>query len=335
MSRQPDTTDVVRAWLATVADELNDPDYGLDQIIDLIPTTPQRRRWWSDRWSTRGRGAMRSDDVHGDRGNRRSRRMYGLALLIGASIIGAAGLLAASQQAEGPRTIVVAQAGGGDFRSITEAVAQAQDGDTILVRPGKYVESVTIGRDINVRGDGDPSSIVVEGSGSKISDGTPYSILLSNTDATFSGMTIDGMPSTVVIQGGAPTVEHLVLQGTGVPFGSTLACADDRGCGISILVDGASRAVIRDNQLIDGADFDIRGHADPSSRGTYSAVVPSSTSRNQVMRPSCVTTASAEHTSTPSASTHPARCASKATPSRKPRHQASRWVTTRQPASTP
>ena len=45
--------------------------------------------------------------------------------------------------------------GGGDFATIGEAVAAARDGDTILVAPGTYDESVTVTKDITIRGDGD------------------------------------------------------------------------------------------------------------------------------------------------------------------------------------
>ena len=41
-------------------------------------------------------------------------------------------------------SIVVDQSGGGDFATIAEAVAAATDGDTILIRPGRYVETVEI-----------------------------------------------------------------------------------------------------------------------------------------------------------------------------------------------
>lgn len=64
--------------------------------------------------------------------------------------------------AEG-RTYIVAQDGPGDFGTIGEAVAAASDGDTVLVRPGRYVESVVIQKAIHVEGEGDRSAIVVEG----------------------------------------------------------------------------------------------------------------------------------------------------------------------------
>lgn len=43
-----------------------------------------------------------------------------------------------------PRTIVVALDGTGDFTSIQEAVDVAKEGDTVFVKPGQYLQDVTI-----------------------------------------------------------------------------------------------------------------------------------------------------------------------------------------------
>ena len=51
---------------------------------------------------------------------------------------------------------MVAQDGSGTVTTIAEGVAMAQDGDTVLVKPGTYHESVAITEDITLRGDGDP-----------------------------------------------------------------------------------------------------------------------------------------------------------------------------------
>jgi nitrous oxidase accessory protein NosD len=56
------------------------------------------------------------------------------------------------------RTLVV---GPGGYATISEAVAAARDGDTVLVRPGRYREHVEIKASMTVRGDGDRERIVV------------------------------------------------------------------------------------------------------------------------------------------------------------------------------
>jgi hypothetical protein len=73
-----------------------------------------------------------------------------------AAILAATLLLAVSLVAAGiaggtllaaDRVLVVDASGGGDYLTITEAVAAAVDGDTVRVKPGTYVEAVTIAHD--------------------------------------------------------------------------------------------------------------------------------------------------------------------------------------------
>ncbi len=79
----------------------------------------------------------------------------GLILALGAAVAVGASLLPTP-------AIVVAQDGSGTVRTITEAVAMAADGDTILVKPGTYLGSIAITEDITLRGDGDRKAVVLE-----------------------------------------------------------------------------------------------------------------------------------------------------------------------------
>ena len=68
-------------------------------------------------------------------------------LLFAVSIAGAG--IAGSRLIAADGTIVVDQSGSGDFTTVAEAVAAAQDGDTVLIKPGRYAESVAvIGKDL-------------------------------------------------------------------------------------------------------------------------------------------------------------------------------------------
>jgi pectin methylesterase-like acyl-CoA thioesterase len=67
-------------------------------------------------------------------------------LLLALTVAGAG--IAGSRLLAADGTIVVAQDGSGTYATITEAVAAANDGDTVLVKPGTYVEAVTIAKDI-------------------------------------------------------------------------------------------------------------------------------------------------------------------------------------------
>ena len=53
----------------------------------------------------------------------------------------------------GPEPIIVAADGTGDVTTIAAGVAQARDGDTVLVRPGTYREQVVIDKAIELRGE--------------------------------------------------------------------------------------------------------------------------------------------------------------------------------------
>ena len=269
MSRDRDTTDLVRAWLTTAADELNDPDFGLDQIISQLPTTPQRRRGWTDRWSTRGRGVMRSDGVPGHRDGRRSGRMFGFATLLAAGAIGGAALLAGvtQQQAEpGSRTIVVAQDGSGDVVTITEGVALAVDGDTVLIRPGVYVESVLITADITLTGDGPREGVIVEAAPTQWpTDPEPdvvnWAIAFIDSTAQVSNLTVIGQEAGTAIlvgSGAAPVIDGITIDllgewtgdhGTIVWFDGGAGSLRDSTVIGYVVIEGAGSPVIEDSDM--------------------------------------------------------------------------------------
>ena len=98
-----------------------------------------------------------------------------------------------------PLIHVVAQDGTGDFATITEAVGAARAGDVILIRAGTYDESVSVGRDVTISGDGDRAGVVVQPS-----TGSP-SFSLGTSGATLSNLTLRGPFADVTIDGGNPT----------------------------------------------------------------------------------------------------------------------------------
>ena len=129
----------------------------------------------------------------------RTAAILAATLLIGAVIAGAG--IAGTRHLAADGTIVVDQSGGGDYRTIAEAVAAADDGDIVLVRPGTYVEAVTIDEDITLRGDGPLGDIVITapegGPTSPIgSEGAvePYAVLISDSVATLRGAHVPRHP---------------------------------------------------------------------------------------------------------------------------------------------
>lgn len=128
-------------------------------------------------------------------------------------------------------TIVVAQDGSGTVSTITDAVAMADDGDTVLIKPGTYHESVVITEDITLRGDGEPGTVVLEFADTDEArwpvDLAPtyletelvtYGIALDDSDAHLDNITVRGryiaapgeIPiGAVVIDGGAPVIDKV------------------------------------------------------------------------------------------------------------------------------
>lgn len=78
-----------------------------------------------------------------------------LILTITAAGFGARRLLAADDP------IVVAQDGSGTHTTLAAAIADAADGDEILIRPGTYAESIITDKSVSLTGDGPPADIVI------------------------------------------------------------------------------------------------------------------------------------------------------------------------------
>ena len=172
-------------------------------------------------------------------------------------------------------TIIVDQSGAGTYTTITEAVTAAEEGDQILVRPGTYPEAVAIDKTITLRGDGPVEDIVIaapeDGPRSALA-GRPYALLLVESNADVSGLTLRGQPSQVHIDGGTPGLSELILDGTGDVYTGTSAPmphdsvyfgngtkAELRGSEViasgSIAIHGFSEPVIADNILRDGTNI--------------------------------------------------------------------------------
>jgi hypothetical protein len=188
-------------------------------------------------------------------------------LLLAITIAGAG--IAGSRLLAADGAIVVDQGGEGTVATITEAVAMADDGDTILVRPGTYVESIIIDKDITIRGDGDRDEVVVQLSvemSPSISDIDPSlttAFLIEGADAILENLTVRGESSRIVINGGAPELRDLHLDGIGRVY------ALDPGSGAvptGLLIHDGSTALIENSVLTD-TDTDILSGASPTFLG--------------------------------------------------------------------
>ena len=186
-------------------------------------------------------------------------------LLLALTVAGAG--IAGSRLIAADGTIVVDQGGEGTVTTITEAVAMAEDGDTILVRPGTYDESVIITKDITIRGDGDREAVVVELSVEMPPGGTfnpphlPTAFRFESSDAVIENLTLRGISSRVVIDGGAPELRDLVFESVGKVWTN-----GDGSAPAGLVIDNDSTALIEDNMIVD-TDIGIRLGASPTLLG--------------------------------------------------------------------
>ena len=88
-------------------------------------------------------------------------RLAAIAVVTALMLALTAGALVGGSALLGP--ITVDADGSGDYRTISEAVDAARDGDTIEVNAGHYIEDVrVVGKDLTIRGVGPREDIIVE-----------------------------------------------------------------------------------------------------------------------------------------------------------------------------
>jgi parallel beta-helix repeat protein len=188
-----------------------------------------------------------------------------LALMVAGAGIAGSRLLAADG------SIVVDQSGNGTVTNIIDAVAMAEDGDTILVRPGIYDEEITLNKAITIRGDGDRDEVIVELSrplpdrASGFEPDLPAAFRFEESEAVVEHLTVRGDSSLIIVSGGSPILRDLVLDGIGLDYGIDAAPgAQSVPSGIDIL--GGSIATIEDSSFL-GANISITFASAPTISG--------------------------------------------------------------------
>ncbi|MBW4642444.1 MAG: right-handed parallel beta-helix repeat-containing protein [Goleter apudmare HA4340-LM2] len=82
--------------------------------------------------------------------------------------------------------LVVSSGGSGDYKTISEAIKNAQPGTTILVRPGLYQESLIVNKFLKIIGDGPKAQIIIENADSNC-------LVLDTDNAEITGLTLRGL----------------------------------------------------------------------------------------------------------------------------------------------
>jgi hypothetical protein len=231
MNTNKELEQIIRTWLGDRVVE--PPRSSLPDAMARVATTPQQQHRWLGRWLDRGRGATRSADGRGttDTDSGRDRLMFGITATAGAAALTLMAALVIPRGDAGPATVpaagegathVVAADGSGDFSTISEAVAAAADGDTVLVKPGEYLEVVLIDKDITLQGDGPRGDVIllpptpapVDAAGDILPTFT-----VKDSDATIRSLTIKPPPGwgSILVSGGAPLFEDVAQVMADVP----------------------------------------------------------------------------------------------------------------------
>ena len=217
------------------------PNELFDRFAERMETAPQRPGW-----ATRERWFPMPTQVAVDQVRRTVVVMGALLLLVLAM---AAAFVVGSRLVASTTTIIVAADGSGDVTTLGAGVAMAADGDTVLVRPGTYIEVVTVTQDVTIQGDGDIERIVISATDDDPSTetgmlaGRPvadqrYALLVIEADPTVRGLTFSGEPSAVVAIGGAPTITGDRFEGVGLRQDHEADRPDDVVVGINAIAIG-------------------------------------------------------------------------------------------------
>lgn len=182
------------------------------------------------------------------------------------AVMATGAMVAGATYLAGTAATVVAQDGSGDFETIAEALAAAADGDTILVMPGTYAESLDIDKDITISGEGPREGVILvtDGSGGIVdSYGDVYVARISETDATLKGLTFRGDNAGVWIAGGSPTIDDVLFDHIGQPH---LSVGLD-GEGVPLWIVDGSMALVTDSAFARSGQIEILGQSSPTLRG--------------------------------------------------------------------
>lgn len=254
MSDDRDVTPQVRAWLAASLASVPAPDPMVSEVLRRVATTPQVP---APGGTPAGAGLLGPSPA---------------ASLLGAGLrlaIGAAGLATAvavgfvlregledpvglravhGPSPDGPRTLIVDPADPAAYATIGRAVSDAQDGDTVLIRPGIFEERVAISRDIVVAGDGRPGTVVVRAARAPAErpDVTELAtaFVLTETRATLRDLTVTGpeVASAVQVIGGAPILERLAIDLDGDQDGALPGSPHE-----NLVIEDGSWAIVRES----------------------------------------------------------------------------------------
>ena len=281
---------IVSTWLECRV--VDPPSGSLERALALVSDVPQQRHRWLPARLGRGAGMGRAAAAVGSSRTLAERqKRIGPGATIAASAVAVLVLVAtlvvprAGVEGEPPPDIAgptfsVAADGSGQFRTISEAVAVAQDGATILIQPGTYDDAFVIEKDITLAGNGaNPRDVVImvpvdappavvpvtpylsRHGGFELLERPAVGIQVIESAATLRNLQVTGHRDAIdlLVYGGAPTLEDLLLNHRGqIEPNASLAGG--------LFVEGGSSATVRDSSIWYRSR--VSGGSDPTLTGT-------------------------------------------------------------------
>ena len=166
------------------------------------------------------------------------------------------------------RTWIVDVNGNGDFPTVAEALERADPLDSVEIRPGRYGESVTLSKAIELIGDTtDPGGVVID-------SGDKACLRITDSDATVRSLTLSRNSGGVCVEisGGAPTLASVrvvgaanggILVTAGEPRFDSVRIEDVKLFGISFEKGGGGEIADSDIVGVQGPGVRIMADSDP------------------------------------------------------------------------
>jgi hypothetical protein len=260
------------------------PEHLLD---DIVSTASGRRR--RPRWLALIKEPPMRDASRVAVGSPTARLAAILAATLLLTVLAAGAVVAGASYLASLAPLVVDPSDPEAYQTIAAAVDAAEDGDMILVRPGTYMESVTITKDITLRGDGPREAIVIEIAADGPTVPTEFGpkafgMAFDDSDADVGDLTIRAIAGqldadplqfmSIAIDGGAPRI-HDVTSELGVWLtGGTTATISDSSFGGSVISRASGPITIVRNTVRRHIDVDAAPDQGQSIvRGNHAAGV--------------------------------------------------------------
>eukprot|EP00668_Euglena_longa_P012054 GGOE01014479.1.p2 GENE.GGOE01014479.1~~GGOE01014479.1.p2 ORF type:complete len:475 (+),score=159.08 GGOE01014479.1:198-1427(+) len=167
------------------------------------------------------------------------------------------------------------------YRRISEALQDARDGDTIVVKPGLYMDSFVLNRSVPIHGDGNRSEIIIRSAAGNVVEsrskgGVIRNLTLEVAPTTPPHGSVYGDYYCVLITSGSLVVEHCEIRNAGLSCVKIVGDGED-GCPVirgnsihhanqcGILVTNKAGGLIEGNDIYENrfSGIEIRNGSSP------------------------------------------------------------------------